>query len=79
MQRFLFSSGRVLGLEWSLHRHGEHSEEDKDGDRRRRIELRNGNCHKNNIKKLYYKNINKIINNIETQRNPDIKLFVQIE
>lgn len=40
----LFSSGRVLGLEWSLHRHGEHPEEDKNGNWRRRIELCHGNC-----------------------------------
>lgn len=45
----LSSSGRVFGLEWSLHRHGEHSQEDKNGDRRRRIELRHGNCHKKMI------------------------------
>jgi len=48
----LFSSGCVFGLEWSLHRHGEYSEEDKNGDRRRRIKLCNGNCHKNDIKRI---------------------------
>lgn len=51
----LFSSGRVLGLEWSLHRHGEHPEEDKDGNWRRRIELCHGNCQKMSYKMDYYK------------------------
>lgn len=38
------SCGRVLGLERSLHRYGEHLEETQDGDRRRRTELCHGNC-----------------------------------
>lgn len=50
----LSSSGRVLGLEWSLHRHGEHSEENKDGDWRRRIELCYGNYRKQYKKNYYY-------------------------
>lgn len=46
----LFSGGRILGLEWSLHRHGERPEKDKDGNWRRRIELCHGNCQKMNGK-----------------------------
>lgn len=54
------SSGRILGLERSLHRYGEHSEEVEDGDRRRRIELCHGNLKKKKIIKIkYHKRTNK--------------------